>query len=608
MYLGIDAGGTHTDAVLVHEGRICAHAKVRTTADTMTVCLKNVLEQLQQKVAADMFSHLTRVTMGSTLGLNALVQKKLAPVGVFLTAGPGMDAHEFGIGSHVFVLPSARAGLDHRGSEVTQLTEESLEAVVEQARIWHNEGIENFAVVGKFSPRNTVHETMIAKKIAPYGHVTMGHSLSGQLNFPRRIATAYANAAVRQMQEQFLYGIQTTLHELGITAPLYILKSDGGAMPFKHALRYPLFSLLSGPAASVMGLLAIQNEILVADKHKAGCDHMLLDMGGTTTDIAIYAAKDGGHVVPILDAHGMRVALHGKEYKTHVRALATHSVGIGGDSLLRIDGQGHKARILVGPERLGPAMAFGGQHPTLLDAANVFAVQQQRKDCICAGQVGASVQGLQKMALAHNVDMGFLAECALQEAFMTIMQGIQALLNRFVGQPVYTLAELLQEYSLNIQVAWLVGGPAKMLHPCLLFVQQKICEMREKHETTVSALQKISLCTPTIQDDYLPAVNAIGAALTLPTAEKELFADTLEGVWYMGDEQGSALPNFSVQDAARLVQNALKDEQDHSVQQAIDVVESQSFATLDSYGRSGKDIRVRCQCRPGIVAVLQEGV
>ena len=127
-----------------------------------------------------------------------------------------------------------------------------------------------------------------------------------------------------------------------------MLKADGGTMPFSLSRGVPVETILSGPAASVMGIAALCDITQ---------DCIMLDIGGTTTDIAIFA---GG--VPLIEKDGISL----QDYPTLVRALRTRSIGVGGDSVIRATAKG----VTVGPDRKGPAMAAGGKEPALVDALN----------------------------------------------------------------------------------------------------------------------------------------------------------------------------------------------------------------------------------------------
>jgi len=183
-------------------------------------------------------------------------------------------------------------------------------------------------------------------------HVSLGHRMSGHLNFPRRIATTYLNEAVWERYRYFVTEVLRFVHERRIDVPIYILKADGGTFDIEQSVEFPVQTILSGPAASVMGMLT-----MTACKE----DAIALDIGGTTTDIAVFA--DG---VPLLEPFG--VTIDGR--KTLIRGLRTKSVGVGGDSVVSL----REGKLSVGPEREGPAAAFGGPFPTPTDAMIVLGL------------------------------------------------------------------------------------------------------------------------------------------------------------------------------------------------------------------------------------------
>jgi N-methylhydantoinase A len=205
--------------------------------------------------------------------------------------------------------------------------------------------------VGKFSARNPVQELQIRELLGDdFEFVILGHQLSGQLNFPRRIATAFLNAAVYPLHKKFFEAVRDSLRQKGLDIPIYVLKADGGTMSLEASLSRPGQTMLSGPAASVMGALPFSSE---------DGETLVLDIGGTTTDMAVLIRR-----APLLDPLGIEMS----GYKTLIRALKTRSIGVGGDSAVRVEGGG----ISIGPERRGPAMAYGGPVVTVTDALFVL--------------------------------------------------------------------------------------------------------------------------------------------------------------------------------------------------------------------------------------------
>ena len=548
MYLGIDAGGTHTDAVIIHSGAIAARAKLPTRHEDLVATLREALAALPAKLRA----RVTRVTLGTTLAVNALLQDQADAVGLALCGGPGLDPARFALGEYTHVVPG---GLDHRGIEVTPQQLDSLNAA---AKSWQAQGVRAFAAVSKFSPRNPAFEQAMAKTLTPFGSVVcQGHLLSGLLNFPRRIAAAYYNAAIWRLHNAFADAADAALQEAGIRAPLFFLKADGGSIPLAASRARPVHSLISGPSASAMGLLALAD---------ACEDAILLDIGGTTADIALYAEGS-----PVLEREGMIV----RGRATPVRALAASSIPVGGDSALNIaDG-----RVHVGPLRHGPALAFGGSIPTLLDALNML----NHAPC---GNAGASRDGIEALAASHGLQAQDVSREAVRSALAAIAEAVREQLERINSRPVYTLAALLKDRKLAPKRLFLVGGPALLVRPLL-----------EKE------LGLPVLCPP-----HADIANAVGAAVSLPSTALELFADTA-GKQAFVPVLGKTWPvdrSYSLEqaekDARRLLRERLAAEsrgQDPEKQE-VDILESVLFATLGAYGQGARDIRVICQARPGI--------
>ena len=675
--LGIDAGGTNTDAVLlVQDGdvsdgrgalppaqakadptaalpraRLLAAAKTRTKHDDLPASVREVLHALARALdddaaaralgGASLLGRVSRVTLGATLAVNALVQDKADTVALALSAGPGLDPRRFAMGRHVHVVPG---GLDHRGTEVSPLNVGGLEA---QAARWRAEGIAAVACVGKFSPRNPAHEQQmalalsrgsaataanspnvpsnaaqnvalsvapdatpnVAPNVAPNAKpgasfsITLGHKLSGRLNFPRRIATAYFNAAVQRLHSNFLDAVESALAESGVRAAVRLLKADGGAVPLSLSRREPVQSVLSGPAASVMGVLAL------CPAARQGCA-LLLDMGGTTTDMAL--AVDGS---PVVDREGM--TLQGR--RTLVRALASVSIGVGGDSLVSVDGHGAAASVRVGPLRQGPAMAFGGTSPTLLDALNTLHSDPQaheagsatmedaqaspatqepqcglapdmREDMAgeLAGNVAASLSGMEALAQQCGLDPRVLARKAVDNALNQIRRAADALAEAVNARPIYTLAGLRALQEARPSRAWLVGGPAACMKPHL-----------------TAALGLPVDCPP-----HTAVANAVGAALTLPTDAVEVYADTGSGLLRApaldlteSIRKGCSLDALGDRARELLLQRL---EQAGAEGAAVEITEAESFATLDDNGFGSRDMRVVCQAVPGLAGLVSD--
>ncbi|HEN20380.1 MAG TPA: hydantoinase/oxoprolinase family protein, partial [Desulfobacteraceae bacterium] len=284
MILGLDVGGTHTDAVLIDENGIAAQSKTLTGED--------LIETLRTSVA-DIISGtkpelLKRMVFSTTMATNAIVQDRLEQTGMIVSAGPGMNPEWFSVGPSYHVIEGC---LDHQGLEALPLNKKS---VLNTGDIIRGKGIEVMGAVGKFSVRNPVHENQIAEWLGPhFKHIALGHQMSGALNFPRRITTTYLNAALFSIHRRFSESLISILDEKGLNAPRYLLKPDGGTAGLGLARAFPAQTAQSGPAASVMGALAMD-----------GCagTTLVLDVGGTTTDMAVVL--DGA---PLITPSGIKL-------------------------------------------------------------------------------------------------------------------------------------------------------------------------------------------------------------------------------------------------------------------------------------------------------------
>src|SRR5262249_28353576 len=228
------------------------------------------------------------------------------------------------------------------GDEQASLDLVALEAAINR----HAANVAAFAVSGYFSVRNASHEIAARDLIRRLTGlpVTCGHELTSRLDAPRRALTAALNARLIPQLQQLIHAVETLLAEKGIRAPLMVVKGDGSLVSADFAMTRPVETILSGPAASVVGgrHLAREDDVVV------------VDMGGTTTDIALL---NGG--IPVLDREGATVA----GWKTMVEAVAVRTYGLGGDSEVHRDGDG----IVLGPRRLVPLSLLCHQHPGMLE-------------------------------------------------------------------------------------------------------------------------------------------------------------------------------------------------------------------------------------------------
>ena len=397
MLLGIDVGGTFTDAVILEQGEIAAQAKRATTHDDVLHC---VLAALDAVLKPELAAKLERVVISSTIVTNALTEGRLDEVFLAVIAGPGMN-----IAGHLPVTPCYLQGyVDHRGKITAQL---------DLLKLLKQRGKGVAAVSGKFSVRNPQLEYQAEHELKKCGYkkIFLGSGLSGELNFVRRTNSAYFAAQVYELFAHFCERIREALAERGVDAPVHILKADGGTLPLAVALEQPVEAVFTGPAASVLGIEALAAPAV---------NSISLDVGGTTTDIAFW--ENG---LPLMAKRG--AVING--FPTAVRAFHMRSVGIGGDSRIHKAAEGYT----VGPEREGPAAAVGGETATLSDALIVAGY-------VSFGDTARSLVALEKFGGEPRLE----AQKIIASAVGIIRETIEEMLDEWAKQPVYTVDDVIR--------------------------------------------------------------------------------------------------------------------------------------------------------------------
>jgi N-methylhydantoinase A/oxoprolinase/acetone carboxylase beta subunit len=297
-------------------------------------------------------------------------------------------------------------------------------------------------------------------------------------------------------------------------------------------------------------------------------DLLMLDIGGTTSDIALFA---GGE--PLLEREGIAI----EERPTLVRAIHVESIGIGGDSLIQVkDGA-----VKTGPDRLGPCMAAGGAVPSLMDALNVL-------DLAAFGEVAQSQQGLEQLAASHGMALGDLARKAVDVAVNAIGAKIEALIKSVNTKPVYTIHEILEDREITPKKLIVIGGPAAVF--------QELLAKRLGLAVEVPPLHGVA--------------NAVGAALTRTTSHLALSANTARGrlsVPMLGIFR-SIPRGFSLDDATTEARTLLVDDLAKvgitMAADEIQITQADSFNMVEGSYTSGKNIRVVAQVRPAVVTRL----
>ncbi len=339
--LGLDTGGTYTDAVLIDDNQtVVASAKSLTTHEDLIQGLRGAT----QAVLSDQMRPITLVSLSTTLATNALVEGRGRPVCLVLIGyrqeqlskarlveALGRDPHGFVAGGH-----------SASGDPVCNLDVAALTELINSVK----DSVEAFAVSSLFSVRNPEHENQAQALIQKLSGkpVSCGHSLSSGLDAPRRALTALLNARLIPMIRSLLRAAEQLLSETDISAPLMVVKGDGSLVSAEVAEQSPVETILSGPAASVVGAQFLSKEPML----------MVSDMGGTTTDIAMIR-----NAQPRLSADGATVG----GWRTMVEAIDVKTFGLGGDSRILFNRE--QRGFVVGPERVMPISLLINKHPEL---------------------------------------------------------------------------------------------------------------------------------------------------------------------------------------------------------------------------------------------------
>ena len=429
VWIGLDTGGTYTDAVALEGGRrVIASAKALTTHWDLSVGLAAALRSVLTTLPEGTWQHISLVSVSTTLATNAVVENRFSPICAMLVGFNDRMAAETGIERHLGgIVVRVRGGHDPTGVEEHALDEAAVEAAVRE----HGPRVEAFAVAAQFSVRNPEHELRMRERIrALCGKpVTCSHELSAQLNAPKRALTAALNARLVPHIRHLLDAVRQTLEREAISAPLMVVKGDGTLMRASVAIDYPIETVLSGPAASVVGAAFLTGLR----------DFAVADMGGTTTDVAIIMDER-----PVVRPDGAVIG----GWRTMVQAIDVHTSGLGGDSEVHFD---REARLSVGPRRVMPLSLLAHQFPEVLAELTRLAAAERLPSF--AGQFGHRNPGreagpdLDRLELRVWHALGTTPRRLDQVAHTA--QGVEAL-RRLVDRGLATLAGFTPSDALHV--------------------------------------------------------------------------------------------------------------------------------------------------------------
>ena len=565
MLLGLDVGGTFTDAVIIDGHRVVATAKRRTTKDNL---MNGIGEALDAVLEGYDTSNIEQVTLSTTVVTNTIVEEKEQVVDLYVVTGPGRNVDD------IFpVKPIYLQGYtDHRGIVVERTPADAVRGIANMVQT--RSGTDLAAVSAKFGVRNPQEELSITEELKnTYHAISNGSLLSGSLNFPRRTISAYFNSAVTPVFTVFKKNVEDALSARNIVAPLHILKADGGSLPVEHMVSRPVETAFTGPAATVLGLSALG---VIGNQHTVA-----LDIGGTTTDISLWK-----HGRPLMTKNGVSI----REYPSAVRSFAVTSVGIGGESVVRLK----NGNLTVGPERVGPSVALGGVEPTLGDALIVLGHANYGDFNLASRALQDLADAIQATVQSNNVNTlnnqltliktaSDVARLILQNALETIQRGVDEVITVENKRPIYVVADIVNPDIFVPEHIVVVGGTAPSLG------------------ASIGEYMDLPITIP----ENAAVANAIGAALALSTIELTVHVDTKRRLLVI-PELGIKQQNCTLKRAEQVVERAkaaLSEEAFRlglDTSQEIEIISIEDFPVVEGWQSMERLITVKVQLAAGV--------
>lgn len=565
MLLGLDVGGTFTDAVIIDGHRVVATAKRRTTKDNL---MNGIGEALDAVLEGYDTSNIEQVTLSTTVVTNTIVEEKEQVVDLYVVTGPGRNVDD------IFpVKPIYLQGYtDHRGIVVEHTPADAVRGIANMVQA--RSGTDLAAVSAKFGVRNPQEELSITEELKnTYHTISNGSLLSGSLNFPRRTISAYFNSAVTPVFTVFKENVEDALRARNIVAPLHILKADGGSLPIEHMVSRPVETAFTGPAATVLGLSALG---VIGNQHTVA-----LDIGGTTTDISLWK-----HGRPLMTKNGVSI----REYPSAVRSFAVTSVGIGGESVVRLK----NGNLTVGPERVGPSVALGGVEPTLGDALIVLGHANYGDFNLASRALQDLADAIQAALQSNNINTSNnqltliktasdVASLIVQNALETIQRGVDEVITVENKRPIYVVADIVNPDIFVPEHIVVVGGTAPSLG------------------ASIGEYMDLPITIP----ENAAVANAIGAALALSTIELTVHVDTKRRLLVI-PELGIKQQNCTLKRAEQVVERAKEALGEEALRlgldtaQEIEVISIEDFPVVEGWQSMERLITVKVQLAAGV--------
>lgn len=565
MLLGLDVGGTFTDAVIIDGHRVVAIAKRRTTKNNLMNGIGEALDAVLEGYDA---SNIEQVTLSTTVVTNTIVEGKEQPVDLYVVTGPGRNVDDIFPVSPIYL----QGYTDHRGIVVEHTPADAVRGIANMVQT--RSGTDLAAVSAKFGVRNPQEELSITEELKnTYLTISNGSLLSGSLNFPRRTISAYFNSAVTPVFTVFKKNVEDALSARDIVAPLHILKADGGSLPIEHMVSRPVETAFTGPAATVLGLSALG---VIGNQHTVA-----LDIGGTTTDISLWK-----HGRPLMTKNGVSI----REYPSAVRSFAVTSVGIGGESVVRFK----NGNLTVGPERVGPSVALGGIEPTLGDALIVLGHANYGDFNLALRALQDLADAIQAALQSNNINTSNnqltliktasdVARLILQNALETIQRGVDEVIMVENKRPIYVVADIVNPDIFVPEHIVVVGGTAPSLG------------------ASIGEYMDLPITIP----ENAAVANAIGAALALSTIELTVHVDTKRRLLVI-PELGIKQQNCTLKRAEQVVERAKEALSEEAFRlgldtsQEIEIISIEDFPVVEGWQSMERLITVKVQLAAGV--------
>ncbi|MDH4107838.1 MAG: hydantoinase/oxoprolinase family protein [Gammaproteobacteria bacterium] len=352
MRIGIDVGGTHTDAVLLDGDDVVAATKALTTDDVSSGIIEALDVVLAQAGVAE--ASIEAVMLGTTQFTNAVVQRRelaeVAAIRVGLPSGDGLppktgwpDDIARSLGDHCYMLPG---GYLYDGNPLAELRDADIDRVVVDIR---RKKILAVSIASSFSPMNPEPELRIERHVRaaiPEARITLSHRL-GRLGILERENAAMLNSALLDFADRVVSSFGKALRLRGLSCRFFISQNDGTLMDAEFVRNYPALTFASGPTNSLRGACRL-----------TGLDDaIVVDIGGTTSDIGVLQDGFPRESNIVIEVGGIR---------TNFRMPDILAIGLGGGSLVTDEGR------TIGPRSVGhrlvtEGLVFGGQTLTATD-------------------------------------------------------------------------------------------------------------------------------------------------------------------------------------------------------------------------------------------------